>query len=64
MRKYGEIFLPSVEICGHKIENFGVFVSYFDESWGIDALIGLDFFRLYRITIDYHLEVLATEPFD
>ncbi len=62
-QKYGEIILPSVEICGHKIENYGVFVSYFDESWGIDALIGLDFFRLYRITVDYQLEILVTEPF-
>jgi hypothetical protein len=55
--------LPSVIICGHKTECFDVFVSRFEKSWGIDALIGLDFFRRFMITVDYSNGFLITEPY-
>lgn len=61
-QKYGKIVLPSMEICGQTIENFEVMISRFEESWGIAALIGLDFFRRFRITIDYSKGILITEP--
>ena len=44
-QKYSKINLPLIQLCGHAIENFKVFVSHFEKSWGIDALIGLDFLR-------------------
>ncbi|MCP4134785.1 MAG: hypothetical protein GY754_27670 [bacterium] len=52
-QKYGVISLPSLIICGHKIDCFDVFVSRFEKSWGIDALIGLDFFRRFLVTVDF-----------
>lgn len=61
-QKYGKIILPSVIICDHKIDFFEVFVSHFESSWGIDALIGLDFFRRFRVTIDYTNGILLTTP--
>ncbi len=61
--KYGRMTLPSVEICGHEITSFEVVVSYFEASWGIDALIGLDFFRRFLITIDYSNGMLITQPY-
>jgi len=60
-QKYRMITLPSVIICGHKIDCFDVFVSRFEKSWGIDALIGLDFFRRFMITVDYSKGLLITE---
>ena len=60
-QKYATVILPQTKICGHKIENLKVFVSHFEKSWGIDALIGLDFFRNYRVTIDYSRGILITE---
>jgi hypothetical protein len=62
-QKYGTIALPSVGICGHKIYDFNVFVSHFEKSWGIDALIGLDFFRLFIVTLDFSKGLLIAEPY-
>ena len=61
-QKYGKIILPSLVICGHTIQNFEVLVSRFDKSWGIAALIGLDFFKRFRVTVDYKAGHLVTEP--
>jgi hypothetical protein len=61
--KYGRLTLPSVTICGHNITAFEVIVSSFEASWGIDALIGLDFFRRFLTTIDYSNSVIITEPY-
>lgn len=61
-QKYGKLVMPKIEICDHPIENFGIFTSRFDESWGIDALIGLDFFRQFRVTVDYSRAEILTEP--
>ena len=63
-QKYGVITLPSVTICGHQIDALDVFVSHFEQSWGIDALIGLDFFRRFLVTIDYVNGVLVTMPYE
>jgi hypothetical protein len=63
-QKYNKISLPSVEICGHKINNFEVFVSRFEESWGVDALIGLDFFRRFIVTVDFSKGLIITNHFD
>ncbi len=60
-QKYGKILLPAVEVCAHTIENLQVYVSHFEKSWGIDALIGLDFFRRFRVTIDYEAGHLISE---
>ncbi len=62
-QKYGKIILPRIQICGHQIENFEVFVSHFERSWGIDGLIGLDFFRRFRVEIDCSRGILTTEIF-
>lgn len=62
-QKYGVIEFPAVNICGHRVENYRVYVSHFEQSWGIDALIGLDFFRLFRVTIDYNNGVVITSPY-
>ena len=62
-QKYGKTVLPSIEICGHIIQNFEVLVSRFEKSWGIAALIGLDFFRRFRVAIDYEAGLITTEPF-
>lgn len=61
-QKYGKLILPYVEICGYTIKDFEVFASRFEESWGVDALIGLDFFKRFRVTIDYKAGHLMTEP--
>ena len=61
-QKYGKLVLPKVEICNHLLENFEVFASRFDDSWGIAALIGLDFFRKFRTTIDYGRGEIIAEP--
>ena len=61
-QKYGKIILPSLEICGHTMQNYEVMVSRFDKSWGIAALIGLDFFRRFRVTVDYKEGHLVTAP--
>ena len=63
-QKYGTIELPSITICGHQIRDFKVYVSRFEQSWGIDALIGLDFFRRFRVTIDYDNGVIITSPYE
>ena len=62
-QKYGKITLPSFKICSHEIPNMTVYISHFEKSWGIDALIGLDFLRRFRTTIDYQKGQIETEPF-
>lgn len=52
-QRYAKVSFPQVKICSHSINNFEAFVSRFDKSWGIDALIGLDFFRQFEVTINY-----------
>ena len=61
-QKYGKVVLPKIEICSHPIDNLEVYVSHFDKSWGVKALIGLDFFRKFRVTIDYKTGQIITEP--
>lgn len=61
-QKYGKVLIPRIEICSHSIDNLEVYVSHFDKSWGIKALIGLDFFRRFRTTIDYKAGQILTEP--
>ncbi len=51
-------------ICGHEMNDFEVFVSYFETSWGVDALIGLDFFRRFLITVDFLGGNLIVEPYE
>lgn len=59
-QKYASIILPKITICGHLLKQHTVFVSRFDDSWGIDALIGLDFFRMYNVEIDYSQGVVVS----
>jgi hypothetical protein len=62
-QKHDTLVLPSVVICGQSLKDFPVMVSRFDEGWGIGALIGLDFFRRFRVTIDYERGNLICEPY-
>jgi hypothetical protein len=62
-QKYGMIEIPLATICNHQIISFEVFVSHFESSWGVDALIGLDFFRLFSVTIDYKKGNIITFPY-
>ena len=61
-QKYGKLVIPKIEICNHPLENFEVFASRFDDSWGVAALIGLDFFRKFRVTVDYGRGKIISEP--
>ncbi len=47
--KYDKIVLPRVKFCGHLIDEYEVYVSKFEETWGIDCLVGLDFFRNFVV---------------
>ena len=60
-QKYSKLILPQLQICGHPINNLEVFVSHFEKSWGIDALIGLDFLRQFKVEIDYSKGVITTD---
>jgi len=62
-QKYNKISIPEAKICGRVINDFNVYISQFDESWGIDALIGLDFFRKFIVEIDYSLGMIKTKSF-
>lgn len=62
-QKYGKLVLPQVEICGHTIQEMPIYVSHFEKHWGVDALIGLDFFRRFRVTVDYKTGHIITESF-
>jgi hypothetical protein len=62
-QKYGRVVLPCVEICSHALTDLEVFVSHFEKSWGIKALIGLDFFRRFKVTVDYKRGLIVTEPY-
>lgn len=61
-QKYRKVLLPKIQICGHMIENLEVFVSHFEKSWGIDALIGLDFLRQFKVEIDYSKGLITSDP--
>lgn len=61
-KKYGKLAIPKIKCLGHEMKNVTVKVSKFAEGWGIDALIGLDFFRQFRVTVDYGKAEIVTEP--
>jgi len=61
-QKYSKVVLPHLSICNHPINNLEVYVSHFEKSWGIKALIGLDFFRRFKVTIDYSRGHIITSP--
>jgi hypothetical protein len=61
-QKYGKTVLPSIIVCGQPLADFEVMVSRFEPGWGIAALIGLDFFRRFRVIIDYGDATLTCEP--
>lgn len=58
-QKFGRLQLPEARICGQTLTNVEVKVSRFQKVWGIGALIGLDFFRQFTVTIDYRLGLLV-----
>lgn len=60
-QKYAKVRLLDTVTLGQQLDNWIVYVSRFDDRWGIDALIGLDFFRRFRTTIDYQHGVIITE---
>lgn len=62
-QKYGKLVLPQIKICGHVIQKTLVYISHFEKHWGVDALIGLDFFRRFQVTINYSKGAIVTGPF-
>ena len=62
-QKYARLTVPHVTVCGHDIHELSVSVSHFEKHWGIDALIGLDFFKMFRTTIDYKAGQIITEAY-
>ena len=60
-QKHANVSLPKIEICSQHIDDLSVYVSRFDQSWGIDALIVLDFFRKFEVKINYKLGTITTE---
>lgn len=62
-QKYGKVVLLVLKICSQPVNNLEVYVSHFEKSWGIKALIGLDFFRRFKVTIDYKACQIITEPY-
>ncbi|NLD27617.1 MAG: hypothetical protein GX659_02270 [Myxococcales bacterium] len=63
-QKYRRLKLLRIDICGHVIEDMQVYVSHFEKHWGVDALIGLDFFRQFCVTINYNAGQIITEPYE
>ncbi len=57
-QRFGKLALPELSICGQTLWNIEVKVARFEQSWGVDALVGLDFFRHFPVTIDYKRGVL------
>ncbi len=57
-QKYGSLVLPHLSVCGQTMTQVEINISRFEKSWGIYALIGLDFFRRFSVTIDYERGVL------
>lgn len=62
-QKYGRVTFPQLEICGQVMENFQGYVTRLDDSFNVAALIGLDFFKKFRVTIDYQKGQLLTEAY-
>lgn len=62
-KKYASVILPNIECLGQTLKDVPVTVSKFEEHWGVDALIGLDFFRRFRVTVDYKAGHIITEQF-
>jgi hypothetical protein len=62
-QKYSKHLLPHIQICGHSIVNLEIFVSHFEKSWGVDALVGLDFLRRFKVEIDYSKGIIISEGF-
>lgn len=61
-QKYGKVILPQIEICSHPISDLPVYVSHFEKSWGVKALIGLDFFRRFEVRVNYKSGEIVTAP--
>lgn len=62
-KKYATLVLPRINCLGQDMKNITARVSRFADGWGIDALIGLDFFRQFRVTVDYKTETISTEEY-
>ena len=62
-RKYSKIRLTQASVLGQTLTDWIVRVSKFDESWQVDALIGLDFFRKFKVTVNYKEGMLLAEPY-
>lgn len=62
-QKYSKIRLSEASVLGQKLTDWVVYISKFDEGWGVDALIGLDFFKQFKVTIDYKQGIITTEPY-
>ena len=60
-QRYNRVNIPEMDICGIKLKNHLVYVASFEDSWGIDILVGLDFFRENKVTIDYSVGKIISE---
>jgi hypothetical protein len=61
-KRYARLTLPKIDCLGQTMQNAPIRVSRFAEGWGVDALIGLDFFRQFRVTVDYQAGHIIAEP--
>lgn len=62
-QKYAKIKLVKSIVLGQELNDWIVYISHFEKSWGIDALIGLDFFRKFEVTVDYQNGHLITKSY-
>jgi predicted aspartyl protease len=63
-KRYAKLTLPKIDCLGQSMENVNIRVSRFAEGWGVDALIGLDFFRQFQVTVNYRNGQIITEPYE
>lgn len=59
-QKYSKIKLVKSIVLGQELDDWIVYISKFEKSWGVDALIGLDFFRQFKVTINYKEGVILS----
>lgn len=62
-RKHSKLRLTQATVLGQTLTDWVVSISKFDESWHVDALIGLDFFRKFKVTVNYKEGMLLAEPY-
>lgn len=63
-KRYRKLVFPEINIFGRVLHNFEAHVARWKSDWGIGALIGLDFFRRFKVAINYKAGQIITEPYE